>query len=206
MDDMHDLDLMRMIALIRMQSPLQNEPPRPDGVAERCGFRYVLAARSHTWEKRLRDHAWSALLVLAFVGSGLNAGLFFIFSNTIMRAFDRLPAAGAVAAMNSINRVILNPLFFLVFFGTALLCLVLLVSRLDSPLIVAGALFYLIGSIGVTMVRNVPLNGKLAKVSPSADDMEAQWRDYREPWTRWNHVRTVACLLAAAAFIVEIAR
>lgn len=154
----------------------------------------------------MKDHLWTALLILAAIGGGLNAGLFFIFSNTIMRAFDRLPAAGAVAAMNSINRVILNPLFFLVFFGTALLCLVLLVGRLDSPLVVVGALFYLIGSIGVTMVCNVPLNDKLARVSSSAEDMESQWRAYRDPWTRWNHVRTVACLLAAVAFVTEISR
>lgn len=154
----------------------------------------------------MKDPIWTASLILAAIGSGLNAGLFFIFSNTIMRAFDRLPAAGAVAAMNSINRVILNGLFFLVFFGTALLCLALLVGRLDSPLVVVGALFYLIGSIGVTMVCNVPLNDKLAKVSSSADDMETQWRAYRGPWTRWNHVRSVACLLATVTFVIEIAR
>jgi uncharacterized membrane protein len=149
---------------------------------------------------------WTALLILAAVGSGLIGGLFFIFSNTIMNAFDRLPAAGAVAAMTSINRVILNPLFFLAFFGTALICLVLLVGRLDAPLIVVGALLYLIGSLGVTMICNVPLNDKLAKVLPAANDMEAQWRDYRQPWTRWNHVRTVACLLAAAAFTLDVSR
>ena len=154
----------------------------------------------------MTHHLWTTLLILAAIGSGLNAGLFFIFSNTLMRAFDRLPAAGAVAAMNSINRVILNPLFFLIFFGTALLCLVLLVGRLDVPVVVVGALFYLIGSIGVTMVCNVPLNDRLAKVSPSADDMETQWSTYRGPWTRWNHVRTVACLLAAIAFVTEISR
>lgn len=154
----------------------------------------------------MTDQIWTALTILAAVGAGLNAGLFFIFSNTIMRAFDRLPAAGAVAAMNSINAVILNPLFFLVFFGTALLCLALLIGQLDSPWVVAGALLYLIGCLGVTMIRNVPLNDTLAKVSPSANDMEAQWRAYRGPWTRWNHVRTVACLLATVAFVIEISR
>ncbi len=154
----------------------------------------------------MKPHLWTALLILASVGSGLNAGLFFVFSNTLMSSFDRLPAAGAVAAMNSINRVILNPLFFLVFFGTALLCVVLLVGRLNSPLVVAGAVLYLAGSIGVTMVCNVPLNDRLEKVSPSANDLETQWHAYRGPWTRWNHVRTLACLLAAAAFVIEISR
>lgn len=154
----------------------------------------------------MRDHLWTVLVVIAAVGAGLVGGLFFIFSNTCMRAFDALPAAGAVAAMNSINRVILNPGFFLVFFGTALLCLVLMIGQLDRPLVVAGGLMYLVGSIGVTMVCNVPLNERLQKVTASAPDIEAQWRAYRGPWTRWNHVRTVACLLAAALFAVSLSR
>lgn len=154
----------------------------------------------------MKAHLWTTLVIIAAIGSGLNGGLFLVFSNTIMRAFDRLPAAGAIAAMNSINRVIVNPLFLLTFFGTAILCLVLLVGRINSPLVVAGALVYLIGTVGVTMICNVPLNDKLAAVSASANDMETQWHAYRAPWTRWNHVRTVACVLATAAFIIEIAR
>lgn len=154
----------------------------------------------------MTEQIWTALTLLAAVGAGLNAGLFFIFSNTIMRSLDRLPAAGAVAAMSSINAVIQNPLFFLVFFGTALLCLALLVGQLDAPLVVLGALLYLVGSLGITMVCNVPLNDRLAKVLPAATDMETQWRDYRGLWTRWNHVRTVACLLAAAAFTFSLSR
>lgn len=154
----------------------------------------------------MTEQIWTAVTLLAAVGAGLNAGLFFIFSNTIMRSLDRLPAAGAVAAMSSINAVIQNPLFFLVFFGTALLCLALLVGQLDAPLVVLGALLYLVGSLGITMVCNVPLNDRLAKVLPAATDMETQWRDYRGLWTRWNHVRTVACLLAAAAFTFSLSR
>lgn len=160
----------------------------------------------------MTDPLWNALLILTSVGAGLIGGLFFIFSNTVMRALDQLPAAGAIAAMSSINRVILNPLFFLAFFGTAALCVALLVvhgSRLEGTgrvLAAAGALLYLVGSIGVTMVYNVPLNNKLAAALPSASDSESQWRAYRQPWTRWNHVRTVACLLAAAAFALSFSR
>ncbi|MDY6947585.1 MAG: anthrone oxygenase family protein [Pseudomonadota bacterium] len=158
----------------------------------------------------MREHAWTTLLVIAAVGSGLSGGLFFIFSNTIMRSFDALPAAAAVAAMNSINRVILNPLFFLAFFGTALLCVGLLFGQMSRPagtgraLVVAGALSYLVGSIGVTLAFNVPLNNKLQAVLPAAVDMEAQWRAYRGPWTQWNHVRAVACLSSAAMFALAV--
>ena len=148
------------------------------------------------------------LLIVASVGAGLMGGLFFIFSNTIMSAFDRLPAGGGVPAMQRINEVILNPVFFLFFFGTAVLSLALLVAslaHLERPgawLACAGALLYLLGCMGVTMVFNVPLNNKLAAVPATATDLVAQWQAYRVPWTLWNHVRTIACALAAAAFAI----
>src|SRR5262249_36312950 len=43
------------------------------------------------------------------------AGLFFAFSVAVMQALARLPAAGGIAAMQSINIAILNPLFLSVF-------------------------------------------------------------------------------------------
>ena len=150
----------------------------------------------------------TVLLIAASVGSGLIGGLFFIFSNTIMSAFDRLPQGGGVPAMQRINEVILNPLFFFVFFGTGVLSIVLLVfyvMHLDRPgalLACLAAVSYVAGSIGVTMVCNVPLNNQLAAVSTTAKDLTARWQAYRGPWTRWNHVRTIACLLAAAAFAI----
>lgn len=154
----------------------------------------------------MADHLLKALLIAAAVGAGLTGGLFFVFSNTIMQAFDKLPAGSAIASMQRINEVILNPLFFLAFFGTAVICVALLIvyiPRLGEPravLACSGALVYLLGSIVVTMVFNVPLNNKLAAVAASASDLAAQWLAYRVPWTIWNHVRTIACLFAAAAF------
>jgi uncharacterized membrane protein len=148
------------------------------------------------------------LLIVASVGAGLMGGLFFVFSNTIIAAFDRLPAGGGVPAMQRINDVILNPVFFLVFFGTALLCLVLLVfyaTHLSKPgawIACVGALLYLLGCIGVTMVCNVPLNNELAAIPLTATDLAAQWQAYRVPWNNWNHVRTLTCALAAAAFAI----
>jgi hypothetical protein len=64
------------------------------------------------------------LIFSAVIGAGLNAGLFFIFSVCIMGALARLPAEQGIAAMQAINVVILNPLFLLVFMGTAVLSLV----------------------------------------------------------------------------------
>ena len=72
-----------------------------------------------------------------------------------------------------------------------------------SPYLLAGAVLYLFGCILVTIVFNVPLNTALATAKPDAEGV-ALWRRYLSDWTKWNHVRTAASLLAAAAFILAL--
>src|SRR5688572_27207335 len=106
----------------------------------------------------LIDKATLVLTLLAALGTGLIAGVFFIFSAAVMRALERVP--GGMAAMQSINVVILNPMFLGVFMGTALLCVVLAImsilrwSQPGAAWLAVGALLYLIGSIGITMIFN----------------------------------------------------
>jgi uncharacterized membrane protein len=147
------------------------------------------------------------LTLIAALGSGLIAGLFFAFSTSVMKALGRLPAAEGMAAMQSINTMILNPIFLGTFMGTAVVCLLLAVVSLvrwqepGATWLVAGAAFYLIGSIAVTMVFNVPMNNALA-ASTAADPASADlWAKYLTDWTFWNHVRTIASLAASASFI-----
>ncbi len=155
---------------------------------------------------------WISLLALsAALGSGLIAGVFFAFSSFIMQSFSKLPASQGIAAMNSINVVILNSLFMVVFVGTAAVCAVLTVTsfiRWGQPgavFLLVGGLLYLIGSIVVTGAFNVPLNDSLAAVTPEKATTEA-WRQYLEPWMLWNHVRTLTSLLASLAFIFALLR
>ena len=65
----------------------------------------------------------AAAILIAALGTALIGGLFFAFSAFIMAALAARPAAEGMAAMVSINRVILRSLFMPVFFGAALLCL-----------------------------------------------------------------------------------
>jgi uncharacterized membrane protein len=60
-------------------------------------------------------------VILAFasaLGCGLVAGLFFAFSNFVMKSLARLPSDQGIAAMQNINVDVLNRWFFVVFFGT----------------------------------------------------------------------------------------
>jgi uncharacterized membrane protein len=153
------------------------------------------------------------LFTLTFVtalGCGLIGGLFFAFSVAVMQALARLPAAGGMAAMQSINSAILNPLFLAVFLGTAAGCALVMLTALarwHSPnsvyLLVGGAL-YLVGSLLVTVVCNVPKNNALASVAPTDPDGAGLWADYLARWTTWNHVRTVASLASLSLLILGL--
>ena len=68
----------------------------------------------------------------------------------------------------------------------------------------AGAGLYVIGTVVVTMIFNVPLNNALAAVDPASGEGAAVWADYLRSWTNWNHVRGLAALAASGAFIFAL--
>lgn len=151
------------------------------------------------------------LVLIASIGTGLNAGLFFIFSACIMAALGRLPASGGIAAMNAINDVIQNPLFFVVFLGTAVVALAILVVAFlqgtpGSGFAIAAALVFLVGTIGVTIVVNVPMNDALAAVNPQSAEAASLWSGYLANWTAWNHVRTATSLASLVLFVLAYGR
>ncbi|HEU5260866.1 MAG TPA: anthrone oxygenase family protein [Gemmatimonadales bacterium] len=65
--------------------------------------------------------------------------------------------------------------------------------------LLAGSLLYLVGTVMVTIVFNVPRNNALAAVGPDSVDGARVWAGYLTSWTAWNHVRTVAALAAAGS-------
>ena len=152
----------------------------------------------------------TVLIVVSALGAGLIAGTFFAFSTFVMGALRRLPAAQGIAAMQSINIEVINPVFLGTMMGTGLICLVLLLMSVMSGsdartlCLWAGGLLYLLGTILVTMVFNVPRNNALARLNPEQTEAAPLWVRYVSEWTMWNHVRTAAALVASAAFIFAL--
>ena len=66
-------------------------------------------------------------------------------------------------------------------------------------MLVAGSVVYAVGSLLLTMGPHVPMNETLATL-PADAGSTAYWQEYRERWTRWNHVRAAASLTAAVLF------
>ncbi|GAA3149583.1 DUF1772 domain-containing protein [Nonomuraea roseoviolacea] len=137
----------------------------------------------------------TAFAIISLLFNGLMAGLFYVFSTTIMPAFAAIEPAQATAAMRSINRTILNPLFLPVFLLAPVASLVAGVLLLVGGASAAGVLFlaaaavYLLGTLATTALLNVPMNNAL-----EAGGLD--WPAYAPRWTTWNHVRSLSCAAA----------
>jgi len=148
------------------------------------------------------------LTFIAAIGSGVVGGVFFAFSNFVMPALARIAPAEGIHAMQAINVTVLNRLFLGTFMGTGLLSLATIVGALltwngaGSLGAVLGGATYVLGCILVTLRGNVPLNNALMRITQADALGEATWRSYVRDWTRWNHVRTLACFVAMVLFIV----
>ena len=150
------------------------------------------------------------LTILGATGCAAMGGVFFAFSGFVMPALRRLPPADGLAAMQSINITAVRPALMTGLFGTAAVCVALIVQGARSwgerpaVLLVIGGVVYLVGVIGVTIVGNVPLNDALAKVDPASAAGVEEWARYLRDWTAWNHVRTAAGAGAGALLALSL--
>ena len=147
------------------------------------------------------------LLWAAALSSGLMAGVYFAFSGFIMKAFDKIEPAQSVAAMNSINEVILRSFFMPVFYGSSIISFLLVIvafvfwGEAGAGLALIAGMVYFVGMFACTVVFNVPLNNALARPGPDSDNAQQIWSRYLSTWTRWNHLRTVCSLITCALCI-----
>jgi uncharacterized membrane protein len=155
------------------------------------------------------------LLITAFT-TALIAGLFYSYSCSVNPGLGKLPDAGYLAAMQSINREILNPLFFMSFMGTLILLPVSTWMQYSNPVptrfycMLAATIVYALGTFGVTIMGNVPLNNALDGFqlhSASPELLQQQRELFEKPWNRLHGIRTfanaVALILVLLACIIK---
>ncbi|MEO9806023.1 MAG: DUF1772 domain-containing protein [Reichenbachiella sp.] len=154
-----------------------------------------------------------SILYVAVLLTGLSAGLFYAWMVSVIPGTKRVGDLVYLEVMQSINRAILNPGFYLIFFGSLLLLASSTIQQyqisvnLSFWLLLSAALSYLIGTVGVTMLGNVPLNEMLDKIDLTTLEPN-QLYDIRirfEP--RWNQLhmfRTVFSVLAFSASLLAI--
>lgn len=153
---------------------------------------------------------FSTLLWTTAIGCGCIGGVYFAFSSFIMPALERAGVVSGATAMNSINVTILSSAFMALFWVTTLGALVLAglsVPQWRDPralIVLAGGIVYVAGMFGSTVLFNVPLNNALAAVDPATVQGSDVWARYLRDWTFWNHIRTIASLLAGILFTIAL--
>lgn len=122
-------------------------------------------------------------------------GIYFIFSNTVMKALAGQKQGAQT--MIAINRVILNPWFYLLFFGSAVAALFwLLTGHLISQI---AAVVFLLGTTAVTAFKNVPLNNQLLAAE---NNPHILWQTYQKQWGWWNLVRTWSAAVSGGLLLL----
>jgi uncharacterized membrane protein len=148
----------------------------------------------------------SAVLALATGTMGLVTGAFVLYSHTVMPGLADTDDRTFVAAFQSMDESIINPVFMLGGFLGALVFTALAIGlhlrgdgRPVLPWLVAALVLYVV-VWGITLGVNVPLNDDL-KAAGHPDqiaDLAAVRDQFDETkWTAWNHVRSI---LSTAAF------
>ena len=146
------------------------------------------------------------LIFTATLSCATIAGVFFAFSAFVMNGLSQLPPAQGIAAMQSINISAVRPKFMIALFGTAAMCVTLVIrgfliwGERPAGFLVAGGGIYLVGTILLTIGYHVPLNNGLASTQPNSAEATIPWAAYLTHWTRWNHVRAAAALVASLMF------
>ena len=147
--------------------------------------------------------------------TGLSAGFFYAWQVSVIPGTLKINNVNYLETMQSINREILNPRFFLIFFGPIIMLAAGSFFSYSSHKIVfvlmmIATLTYLFGTFGITVTGNVPLNEQLDAMNLADMSMEklAEYRaEYEIKWNKFHTRRTLfsvlSFILAAVAMFFE---
>ncbi len=150
-------------------------------------------------------------LLLSALLSGLVAGLLYGYACSVNLGLGKLDDIGYLSAMQSINEAIQNPVFFISFMGSVVILPYstwLCYKNGDTTLwylMLAATLLYGVGVFGVTVIGNVPLNEALAKFdlnSASTEAIQAQRRQFEQPWNNFHLIRTIASIVSFVLVLI----
>ena len=154
------------------------------------------------------DDIFYSVVMFSAISTAMMSGIYFTFSNFVMKAFEDIGAEKSVPAMNAINRVILRSWFMPLFFGSTLASAIIFLivimgwQQPSSTLLIIPSTIYFIGMFLCTIFFNVPLNNRLLAAEHASSTITNQtWSHYLKFWTRWNHLRTLSSLLASILYM-----
>lgn len=146
--------------------------------------------------------------IFTIVSVGLMAGLFYNWSFNITTGLAKLDDRTYLSAMQIFNKTILNPAFFFIFLGSILAFPILTFIQGNVEinllfwLILSAMVIYMLGSIGVTFLGNIPLNNKLEAIN-LVQLNEGECLAFRKQFeTRWNTLNLIRTGSSVISFVI----
>ena len=150
------------------------------------------------------------ILASAIFLTGLMAGIFFTWSNAVKPGIGKLSDIEYLRALQSMNRVILNNAFRIIFLGSIIAVALVPVFYFNLYpknifwLFVFTLVIYWIGVFGVTVSGNIPLNEILDKTNLESITLE-EIKTLRESIElKWNNYNLIRCISSGITFILLI--
>lgn len=153
----------------------------------------------------------NVFLVATTLCVGLMAGLFYSYSCSVVPGLGALSNTEYISAMQSINRAIQNPVFFIIFFGSLILLPICSYMKYSHPistqfwLVIAATVIYISGCFAITIFGNIPLNNSLDKFDlahQSPDAITLQRTLFESRWNNLNIIRTLSSLLSFILLVI----
>ena len=152
----------------------------------------------------------STILFGAIILTGLSAGLFYAWQVSVIPGTKKIADLTYLETMQSINRAILNPAFFIIFFGSLILLGISSIHEFSAnkwafAFMLASTITYLVGTFGVTALGNVPLNDQLdvLNITELSTQKVAEFRELYE--TKWNKLHLIRTVFAVLSFFLALA-
>ena len=144
------------------------------------------------------------------IAYALLAGVFLTFSDFVMRSLAATQPAGGIEAMQHINRKVFRTVFMVLLIGMAVMSPLMAVAAFwqgsdpASVWVIAAAITYVVGTFGVTVAFNVPMNERLDRMAHDSAVAASYWHRYVPAWSFWNSVRTLASAAAAVFMLMAV--
>ncbi len=152
------------------------------------------------------------ILASAILLTGLMAGIFFTWSNAVKPGLGKLSDIEYLRALQSMNRVILNNAFKLIFLGAIITVALVPVFYFNLYpknifwLFILTLIIYWVGVFGVTISGNIPLNEILDKTnleSISQEEIKALRTRIEVKWNNFNFIRSISSAITFLLLILS---
>ncbi len=172
-------------------------------------WRRIPPTNTHKEHPMTPTPTWLTLLCgSAILSGGIVAGIFFAFSDFIMKSLATIPPASGIEAMTSINRRVYRSIFIAGIWMVAILSAALIFAGFTQPKspasywLIGGGIIYILGVIAVSFIYNIPMNHKLEALGTTNKESDSYWKRYLSKWLLWNHARSASAIASSLCYLI----